>query len=192
MTPDDVVGQVEIFDEGLELPAIAGGDLATEDGGELRRLPDGAGRIEESVAERVEGGAALKNQVVAVLDLRDKQPMPHHAEFGRREDGRERAEPLLRTAGQLMRCERVRELPNRIGILQALATRQDKPMTAATGSWQYPASSSVRSRSRTTVRRASAAKQTARTNQGRCPSLVFALSMGYQGQRPWLVIEAEL
>jgi hypothetical protein len=44
------------------------------------------------------------------------------------------------------------------GLLQALATRQDKPMNAATGNGQYTGSSRVRSRSRTTVRRAKRGK----------------------------------
>jgi hypothetical protein len=37
------------------------------------------------------------------------------------------------------------------GCPPGVATRQDKPMNAATGSWQYSGSSSVRSRSRITV-----------------------------------------
>jgi hypothetical protein len=44
------------------------------------------------------------------------------------------------------------------GLLQAFATRQDKPMNAATGNGQYTGSSRVRLRSRTTVRRAKRGK----------------------------------
>ena len=73
--PDHRIGQVEIFDARFELAAVPPGDLAAEDGGEFRGLPDGPVRIEEALAQCIQGGATLKDQVVAVFDLREKQPM---------------------------------------------------------------------------------------------------------------------
>ena len=72
VTPDDGIRQIEIFDDRFELAAMARGDLATEDGREFGGLADGAVGVEEALAERVKGGAAVKDQVVAILDLREK------------------------------------------------------------------------------------------------------------------------
>ena len=43
MTADHRVGQVHVFDLGLQLTAVLFGDLATEDDGDLVRLADGSG-----------------------------------------------------------------------------------------------------------------------------------------------------
>jgi hypothetical protein len=48
------------------------GDLAAEDDGDLVRLTDGAVGVEETVSQLVERGAPVKDQVVAVLDLREE------------------------------------------------------------------------------------------------------------------------
>ena len=50
VAPDHRIGQVEIFDARFELAAVPPGDLAAEDGGEFRGLPDGPVRIEEALA----------------------------------------------------------------------------------------------------------------------------------------------
>ena len=47
-------------------------DLVAEDDGKFRGLPNRPVRIEEPLAEGIQGGATLKDQVVAVLDLREK------------------------------------------------------------------------------------------------------------------------
>ena len=69
---DDRIGQVEIFDHGFELAAMPLGHLAAKDGGEFRGLANRAIGIEEPLAERVQRRPALKDQVVAVLDLREE------------------------------------------------------------------------------------------------------------------------
>jgi hypothetical protein len=108
---DDGIGQIELFDQRLELAAVPPGDLPPKDGHEFRGLPDRTVGIEEALAERIGGGAPLEDQVVAVFDLGEKQPMLTGGltSFRRREESRERPEPLLRTVGQIARHEGVGE-----------------------------------------------------------------------------------
>ena len=75
MAADDRVGQVHVFDLGLQLTMVLLGDLATEDDGDLVWLADGAVGVEQALAELVECGASIKDQVVAEFDLREEQPM---------------------------------------------------------------------------------------------------------------------
>jgi hypothetical protein len=49
--------------------------LATEDDGDLVRLADRAVGIEQTLAQLVERGAPMEDQVVAEFDLREEQPM---------------------------------------------------------------------------------------------------------------------
>ena len=67
---DDRIGQKQVLDFGLQLVAIELADLAAEDGGDLVRLADGAIGVEEPLAEPVERGAAIEDEVVAELGLR--------------------------------------------------------------------------------------------------------------------------
>jgi len=50
-------------------------DLAAEDDGDLVRPTDGAVGVEQTLTQLVERGAPAKDQVVAVLDLREEQPV---------------------------------------------------------------------------------------------------------------------
>jgi hypothetical protein len=88
------------------------GDLAPEDRGEFVRLADGAIGIEQPFAESVEGRPPLKDQVVAVLDLREKQPVltAGLAAFGGAKEGDEGMEPLLGTPVQIARPQGVGQL----------------------------------------------------------------------------------
>ena len=76
MAADHRVGQVHVFDLGLQLAAILFGDLATEDDSDLVRLADGPVGVEQAFAQFVERGAAMKDQIVAELDLREEQAVP--------------------------------------------------------------------------------------------------------------------
>ena len=69
MAADDRVGQVHVFDLGLQLAAVLPGDLAAEDDGDLVRLADRAVGVEQSLAQLVECGSPMKDQVVAEFDL---------------------------------------------------------------------------------------------------------------------------
>src|SRR5260370_20851034 len=75
VTADTWVGQVHVFDLGLQLAAVLFRDLATEDDGDLVWLTDGAVGVEEPLPQFVEGGPPMKDQVVAEFDLREEQPM---------------------------------------------------------------------------------------------------------------------
>jgi hypothetical protein len=72
VSADDRVGQVDVLDLGLQLAAVMLGDFAAEDDGDLVRLTDGAVGVEETLTQLVERGATVKDQVVAVLDLREE------------------------------------------------------------------------------------------------------------------------
>ena len=75
VTADNWVGQVHVFDLGLQLAAVLFRDLATKDDGDLVWLTDGAVGVEEPLPQFVEGGPPMKDQVVAEFDLREEQPM---------------------------------------------------------------------------------------------------------------------
>jgi len=66
---------VHVFDLGLQLAAVLLGDLATEDDGDLVRLADRAVGVAQPLAELVECGAPIKDQVVAEFDLREEPPV---------------------------------------------------------------------------------------------------------------------
>ena len=65
VTADNRVGQVHVFDLGLQLGAVLFHDLAAEDDGDLVWLTDGAVGVEEPLPQFVEGGPPMKDQVVA-------------------------------------------------------------------------------------------------------------------------------
>src|SRR5258706_12204438 len=69
------VGQVHVLDLGLQLAPIVLVDLATEDHGDLVRLADCSIGIEQALAEIIQCGTTREDEVVAVLDLREEQPM---------------------------------------------------------------------------------------------------------------------
>ena len=75
------VGQIEVFDDGLKLSLVELGDLAAEDGGDLAGLADGAVGIQESLVQLIQCSAPVKDEVVAILDLREKEPVLAAASF---------------------------------------------------------------------------------------------------------------
>src|SRR5918994_448684 len=114
---DDGVGQVEILDHGLELPAVPPGDLAAEDHRELAGLADGSIGVQQALAQSIEGHAPMKDQVVAVLDLGEEQAMPTAGvgALPRRKEGGEAGQPLLSAAGQVSHRQRVGEVLEAFG-----------------------------------------------------------------------------
>jgi hypothetical protein len=107
VTANDGIRHVQIGNDGFELAAMACGDLPANDDGERGGLADGAVRVEEPLAERVQRGPTTEDQVVAVLDLGQKQPMLTRSvcAFGGREERREGAQPLLRATLEVTRGE---------------------------------------------------------------------------------------
>ena len=69
------VRQIEVFDDGLKLSLVVLGNLAAEDGGDLLWLADGAVGIQESLVQLIQCGPAMKNEVVAIFDLGEKEPV---------------------------------------------------------------------------------------------------------------------
>jgi hypothetical protein len=72
MAANDRVGQVHVFDLGLQLAAVLPGDLAAEDDGDLVGLADRAVGVEQPLAQLVKRGAPMKDQIVAEFDLREE------------------------------------------------------------------------------------------------------------------------
>lgn len=72
---DDRIGQIQIFDHGFQLTPILPGYPATEDGGDLVGLTNGAIGIQQTFSHRIQSGSPVEDQVVAVLDLSKEKTM---------------------------------------------------------------------------------------------------------------------
>ena len=59
----------------MKLSLVVLGELATEDGGDLAGLADGAVGIQESLVQLIQCGAPVKDEVVAILHLGEKEPV---------------------------------------------------------------------------------------------------------------------
>ena len=81
VSTNDGIGQIEVFDNGLKLSIVILGDLATEDGGDLAGLADGAVGIQQPLVEAIECGTPMKDQVVTIFDLGEKEPVLTAASF---------------------------------------------------------------------------------------------------------------
>jgi hypothetical protein len=75
MTTDYWVWELQILDDGLKLSLVLFGDLATEDDGDLLGLADGTIGIEQSLAELIQCGSPVKDQVVTIFNLREEEPV---------------------------------------------------------------------------------------------------------------------
>ena len=53
VSTNDGVGQIEVFNDGLQLSLVVLGDLAAEDGGDLAGLADDAVGIQESLVKLI-------------------------------------------------------------------------------------------------------------------------------------------
>ena len=51
------------------------GDLAAEDGGNLFGLPDRSVGIQQSLAELIQGGPPVKDQIIAIFHLGEEKPV---------------------------------------------------------------------------------------------------------------------
>ena len=87
-------------------------DLATEDHGDLVWLADCPIGIEQALAEIIQCRTTTEDEIVAVLDLREEQPVlaARMLAFSCGEEGRELRQPLLAAGHQIPRGERVGEL----------------------------------------------------------------------------------
>jgi hypothetical protein len=98
------------------------GDATAEDQGEFVGLTDGAIGVEEPLLEGIDGGATTKDEIVAVLHLRKKQPVLNAGvlSFFGSEKGREAGQPFLSTGDHFVGGEAIGELLQSlwIGTLQ--------------------------------------------------------------------------
>jgi hypothetical protein len=72
---DDRIGQVQVLDHRLKLATILPGDSTAKDGRDLVGLADGAISVQEAFSQRVQSGASMEDQIVAVLYLSKEQTM---------------------------------------------------------------------------------------------------------------------
>ncbi len=116
---DDRVGQLDVFDDGLQPAPILLGHLASEDGRDLVGLADGAVGIQETLAELVQSGAPMEDQVVAVLHLSEKQAVlaPGLSALLVGEERREGSQPLVGASQQVSAGQRIGQLLQSLGIL---------------------------------------------------------------------------
>ena len=87
------------------------GDFTAEDDGDLVRLSDGSIGVEQTFAESVPRGTATEDEVVAVLDLGEEQPVlaARLLSLPGGEEWREACQPFLAAGHQISRGQRVRE-----------------------------------------------------------------------------------
>ena len=95
-----------MFDLCLQLAVMELADLAAEDRRDLVGLADGAIGVEEPLAEPVECGATMEDEIVAELGLGEEQPMMAAGVFpfccGK--ERREASEPLLAADDEVARA----------------------------------------------------------------------------------------
>jgi hypothetical protein len=58
-----------------KLSLVLLGDLATEDHGDLLGLADGTIGIQQSLAELIQCGSPMEDQVVTIFNLREEEPV---------------------------------------------------------------------------------------------------------------------
>ena len=81
VSTNDGVGQIEVFNDGLKLSLVVLGDLAAENGGDLAGLADRAVSVQQSLVQLIQCGAPVKDQVVTIFDLGEKEPVLTAASF---------------------------------------------------------------------------------------------------------------
>lgn len=122
MAADHRIGQVQIFDDSLQLATVLLGDLAAENDGDLVRLPNGTIGVQQPVSHPIERRAAAEDQIIAVLDLSEKQAVLTAGVFAfpLGEERRESGEPLLAAGQQIAGRQGIREFlqSRRIGATE--------------------------------------------------------------------------
>ena len=73
VTTDHWVRKLQILGDGLKLSLVLLGDLTTEDRGDLVGLADGTISVEQSLAELIQCGSAMKDQIVTIFNLGEEE-----------------------------------------------------------------------------------------------------------------------
>ena len=107
VTADNRIGQIQVFNDGLEFSRMISADLTTENDGELVGLADRAVGIHQSLTKSVHGSPAREDQIVAKLDLREEQPVFHAGllPFSGSEEWNQLREPFEPAAGEIPCCQ---------------------------------------------------------------------------------------
>ena len=118
VTTDDWIGQMQIFNYGLQLSWISGGDFAAKDHRDFIRLTDGAVGIQKALTQLIERGSPTKDQVVTILHPREEQAMLASGVFPLAfgEEGSETGQPLLATVQQIAGAQGVGEFLEPVGM----------------------------------------------------------------------------
>jgi len=72
---DHRIGQVEVFDHGLQFSLVFLGHLAAEDGGDLPGLSNIPVQAQQAASDLLHSCPARKDEIIAVLHLGKKQTM---------------------------------------------------------------------------------------------------------------------
>jgi hypothetical protein len=123
-------------DAGLQLAGVVRGHPSAEDGRDAVGLADRAVGIEQPGPQLIERRTPLEDQVVAVLGLREEEPMlaAGFPTFLGGEEQREGAEPLLAAGDQVVRGEAIGE-----GLETArVAALQERVLALAEGDAFFP------------------------------------------------------
>ncbi len=81
MASNHRVRKLQILDDGLQLSLVLLGDLAPEDHGDLVRLADCTISVEQSLAQLIQCGSPVKDQVVTISYLGEEEPVLTTATF---------------------------------------------------------------------------------------------------------------
>src|ERR1700675_1157338 len=108
MATNHRVRKIKIFNDGLKLPLVVLGDLATEDHGDFFRLADGTVGIQQSLAVLIQRRPTVKDQVVAIFDLCKEEPVltARFFTFAFFEEWSQTGEPFLPATQQRSRLKR--------------------------------------------------------------------------------------
>lgn len=107
VTTDDGIGQIEVLEHGWQLSAVSLSNFAAENDRDLVRLANGAVGIQQSLAQFIEGRAAMEDEVIAILDLGKEEAMLTTGLFALSlgEEGGESIQPLAAAVQQVARGE---------------------------------------------------------------------------------------
>ena len=96
MTPDHRVGQIEIFDHGLQFTLVFFGHFTSEDRGDPFGLTDIPIQVQQALDEFIHRCPTTEDEVVAILHLGEKQPVLATCLFALLigKERRERCQPL--------------------------------------------------------------------------------------------------
>ena len=118
VSANDGVGQRQVLQYDVQFSSVTLGDLTAEDKGDLIGLTDGAVGIQQALAQGIEGGTAVEDEGVTILDLGKEETMLTSGLFALTlgEEGGESIEPIASTLQQIAGSERISQFLQPFGI----------------------------------------------------------------------------